>query len=166
MEIASKGLFAAFYARDEITGFYLAQEGIEYIRNARDTLYLLSTTDEEDIGNWLQGLDECVVADPEVDHGCIIETTSSFYSSSDFDDDAISECDSGGCDPLQFDDDTLYTYDPGDDSKFTRTIKMTVDPLDQEALIESTVTWNAGALFASTKSFTLKERIFNWQQNQ
>jgi hypothetical protein len=163
MEIASKGLFAAFYARDEITAFYLAQEGVEYIRNARDTLYLLDSGGE-DINNWLEGLEYCNV-DINL-NGCMIETTFDFYSGGTFTNDAIRGCDSGGCDPLLFSDDTLYTYETGDASKFKRTIKMTVDPLDQEALIESTLTWTVGALLSSEKTFTLKQRIFNWQQNQ
>lgn len=36
LTIAAKGLNTAYYARDQITAFYLAQEGIEYLRNIRD----------------------------------------------------------------------------------------------------------------------------------
>lgn len=37
LSLASKGIVFADYVKDEITGFYLAQEAIEVIRNVRDT---------------------------------------------------------------------------------------------------------------------------------
>ena len=36
LSVASKGLTAAVYARDQMTATYLAQEGLEYIKNSRD----------------------------------------------------------------------------------------------------------------------------------
>ena len=37
MSLAAQSLSAAYYARDQITAFYLAQEGIEVVRSVRDT---------------------------------------------------------------------------------------------------------------------------------
>src|SRR5438046_1665614 len=37
LSIASTSLNSAYYAKDQVTAFYLAQEGIEYMRFLRDT---------------------------------------------------------------------------------------------------------------------------------
>ena len=44
MEIASKALFSSYYARDQITAYYLAQEGIEIVRAKRDSYVLANPT--------------------------------------------------------------------------------------------------------------------------
>ena len=36
MTIAATGISSAIYARDQETAFFLAQEGLEYVRNVRD----------------------------------------------------------------------------------------------------------------------------------
>src|SRR6202042_2338797 len=36
MSLAAQSLTAAYFARDQITAFYLAQEGIEIVRSVRD----------------------------------------------------------------------------------------------------------------------------------
>lgn len=155
MEIASKGLFSAFYARDEITAYYLAQEGLEYVRNGRDTVFLINNSGGTPI-EWLNGLGEC-----ESEDGCYIDADAPLYYERVENESAITEC-PGDCPTLRFEDSTgLYSYSSGDDSKFTRTIKISREGAD-EAVVESTVSWTVGNLFASTKSFTLKERIFNW----
>ncbi|MBI3632675.1 MAG: hypothetical protein HY226_00105 [Candidatus Vogelbacteria bacterium] len=51
LELASKGIVFADYVKDEITGFYLAQEAIEAIRNIRDTNIKNSSS-------WLSGIRE------------------------------------------------------------------------------------------------------------
>ena len=40
LSIAAQALRSAYYARDEITAFYLAQEGLEFVRAYRDQSYL------------------------------------------------------------------------------------------------------------------------------
>jgi len=159
MEIASKGLFSAFYARDEITAYYLAQEGLEYVRNGRDTVFLENNANgtSED---WLSGLSACEVAS-ETDDGCYIDVPLYLDQVDGSIDSVITEC-SGECPVLLFNETNgSYSYTSGDDSKFTRTIKISREGAD-EAVVESQVTWTVGTLFSSTKSFTLKERIFNW----
>src|SRR3954464_3392894 len=36
MSLTAQSLASAYYARDEVTAFYLAQEGLEAVRNVRD----------------------------------------------------------------------------------------------------------------------------------
>jgi len=170
MEIASKGLFSAFYARDEITAYYLAQEGLEYVRYARDT----TTMNNEVLRNsydWLDGLEDCLSdasssTDPDE---CIVDPTYPFYNEfNSLEGDAVKDCSDlpdGECSFLKFDETTgVYSYGAGVTSKFKRTVLITTIIPDQEALIESTVYWKTGLLPSSTKSFTLRERLFNWQR--
>src|SRR5258708_2821268 len=43
MQLTAQSLASAYYARDEVTAFYLAQEGIEAVRNVRDNNILLDS---------------------------------------------------------------------------------------------------------------------------
>ncbi len=180
MQIASKGLFAAMYAKDEITAFYLGQEAIEYVRNARDTDYLWdyysgnTVPDPNDSLAWLAGLTKCMPppANPAGNsNGCIVDVREPFRTDAGFNDNAVSLCDpDDGCPPLRFDDSSgVYSYDSAyPDSRFVRSITVTPKPnhgtADEEALIEVKVTWNNGLLLAVPETFTIRERILNWQR--
>lgn len=163
MEIASKGLFSAYYARDEITAYYLAQEGLEYIRNARDTTYIhnvkLGLTDE-----WTTGLDSCID-----ESGCKIKVDEPFYLLNGINTEAVTSCDiTNGCGKLKFDETSgFFSYSSGAESKFSRKIKIDLrdntEP-NEEAVVTVTIRWNTGTFFSSEKTFVLKERLFNWQK--
>lgn len=191
MSIAANGLFSAYYGRDQITAYYLAQEGIEYVRNTRDSLYL---SDYNSGGNsvssdplaWLgwKGsgnmgtLYKCfpttvftlavvppstlpTTPPPGVGNGCAIDSKNG----------TVSACASGGCPILNYDSSNyMYSYDATggtiQPSKFTRVI--TITPKDNqsagdsnEAIVESKVSWMNGS---QQKSFTLDERMYNWQR--
>ena len=62
LSLASKGIVFADYVKDEITGFYLAQEALEAIRNIRDTnikndRYWLTNIAENCLQPWICRLD-------------------------------------------------------------------------------------------------------------
>lgn len=170
MEIASKGLFSAFYARDEITAYYLAQEGLEYVRYARDTTTMHNEVYSTSYG-WLDGLEDCFVdtetgTDPDE---CIVDPYYAFYDEFNVPEpEAVKDCSDlpgSECSYLNFDEATgAYSYVTGTLSKFKRTVLITSIIPDQEVLVESTVYWKTGLLPSSTKSFTLRERLFNWQR--
>ena len=174
MEIASKGLFSAFYAQDEITAFYLAQEGIEYTRNARDTNYLIAIKEEPD-RNWLQDMEQCTdyrlsaVSSP----GCKIDST--YIVGGWLFNDGATPCDNSGCDPIRYDEDNFNTFSNiyfnnpvGEPTKFTRTLKIIVDGADvtqaRSATVEVSVSWKTGGIFSSTRNLTLREKIFDWNK--
>lgn len=169
MDIASKGLFSAFYARDEITAYFLAQEGVEFVRNTRDTNYInkingyvLSDT------SWLEGLDSCVSDSNE--YGCDVDSSWLISDQRELISDAVIGLEASDNPVLKYDEDeAYYSYDSRDpDSKFKRKILIIPDGAPassaSSALIEATVTWTTGAVFGSTRSFTLRERIFNWNR--
>jgi prepilin-type N-terminal cleavage/methylation domain-containing protein len=58
MVIAQKGLTDAVLSRDEATASFLAQDGIEAVKNIRDTT-ALSVEAGNSVSNWLQGLAQC-----------------------------------------------------------------------------------------------------------
>ena len=151
LTIITKGLTAAFFARDQITAFYLAQEAVEHIRNRRDTNSIQGAY-------WLDGLDpECTSVDLSgFSIPCRVDVRQ-------LPPDDVVVC-PGGCSPLLYDTTlNFYTYIVGDtsESAFTREIRMAQVVVDDEYTISVDVTWRTGRL---TRTFTVKEHIFNWQQ--
>ena len=167
LQIASQALFSAFYVRDEITAYYLAEEAIEYIKNSRDTRFL------EDVFNsgvviednaWLVGLGECI-ENPTITKGCTVDATKPFMS----DPEAIVSCNVSGCLPIRFDESSgIWNYVSGDVSKFTRTIELKPQTnnggTNEEALIEVTVEWQGNNAFVGAKKVFISALISNWQR--
>ena len=58
MVIAQKGLTDAVLSKDEATASFLAQDGIEAVKNIRDNT-ALSAQAGNSVSNWLQGLTQC-----------------------------------------------------------------------------------------------------------
>jgi len=136
--IITKGLRAAFFARDQITASYLAQEAVEYIRNERDENTLSTRV-------WLFGLDDC-----RSSNGCDIDIQS----------DTIIPC---PCPPLVYDESSgFYNHDPGTGAAFIRNVRLgDVSGTTDEVTVTVDISWSTGPL---THSFSVKEHIFNWQQ--
>jgi len=166
LTIASKGLSGAYYARDQITAYYLAQEGIEYIRNVRDTHSLDGSLVK---AQWLVGddntggLNYCMNAFCRID----VRNTDPAVGVSSCSGDAPTKPDLH-CAPLMIDtdslgSDSLYDYSPsGVPSQFTReiTIKTFADNAD-EVQVTSTVYWRSPL---PNSSFSLTEDITNWEK--
>ncbi|MDP3958447.1 MAG: prepilin-type N-terminal cleavage/methylation domain-containing protein [bacterium] len=155
LSIVAKGFFFANYTRDQVTAFYLAQEAIEFIRSKRDNVTLAGST-------WATfkanpgtsnppGIRDCLVANNP--NGCSIDAKWN----------TIAACGST-CEYLRQDSAGLYNYQDGNETPFRRTIKMyyepSGDPNANELRIEVEMLWANGTL---TKSFVLKESVFNWQ---
>ncbi len=162
LEIASKGLFSAIYAKEEITAFYLAQEGVELLKNVRDSNYLLDAYTATGNSDWLKDVNDCVL-DPAQSKtvGCIVDPTNPLQE--------IVICDeSDKCPPLKFDETSgIYNYSSDSsipESKFTRTVYIEYDPLTpNEATVVSKVAWSS-SLLGNQKSTTLTATMFNWQR--
>ncbi len=139
LTIASKGLASSYYAREQITAFYLAQDAVEYIRNTRDNNFLSGA-------NWLNGF-------PDTNGALFtVDTTNG----------TMALCPSGGCVALGYNSSTgFYKYnDPNAKvSVFTRSISIkTINT--NEALVSVKISWTAGKL---SRTFSVKENILNWQ---
>jgi Tfp pilus assembly protein PilV len=172
LSIASSSLANARTARDQVTAYYLAQEGLEFIRYTRDTNFLsnpdnaFSQNPDED--NWLIGIDNCM--DGNI---CQIDVAGYFASNSTQDPaDYIQECTGALCDtPLSIDSETgLYTYDTSDNrySPFIRTVAVErvennprgISTDNSEIKVTAVVKWKPGAGLIE-KTVTLTEYVSN-----
>jgi len=142
LTLAVQSLNSAYYARDQITAFYLAQEAVEYVRAVRDQNYLSTKP-------WLTSLDG-VGGDNCIDAECTVN----------FPDFTHATC-SGTCGPVLLNKATgLYGDDTGDASIYTRTLRLeTIEGVDNEVIIRVNVSWLSRGL---TRQFTITEHMLNW----
>jgi prepilin-type N-terminal cleavage/methylation domain-containing protein len=136
LSIAADALSGAYYARDQITAFYLAQEGVEYVRAVRDENYLAGRA-------WLTGLDTCVSGT------CVVDFPNFTHAS----------C-TGSCPPILINSSGLFNQANGTPSLYTRGVSLQpVDADDHEMRIVVTVSWRSGVI---NRSFEIREYIFDW----
>jgi prepilin-type N-terminal cleavage/methylation domain-containing protein len=140
LTLGSQGLTTSRIARDQVIGTYLIQEGIEYIRNVRDTNRLSGQS-------WLSNLDMCTSGTCQID-----------VPAND-----VTDC-SRGCAPISFNNTTgLYGYTTGkrwETTKFTREISVEETVGDAEARIVVSITWKDGLI---TRTISADEYVFNWE---
>ncbi len=159
MQIASKALFSSFYARDQITAYYLAQEGIEYVRHVRDSYYLTTTipSDWPSVGNNI--FSKCI-SDQISTFGCRVDV----YNQKIINYTSLSDISSN---PLNYNSVSgMYSYEPADKpSKYTRVVTISPDPNTNpdSLLVTSTISWTGSYLLGGKKSFTIKEVLYKWQ---
>ncbi|HVU06675.1 MAG TPA: prepilin-type N-terminal cleavage/methylation domain-containing protein [Candidatus Paceibacterota bacterium] len=147
--IAQKGLGSAVYAKDQIIAAYLAQEAVEYVRNARDTNRITGAA-------WLNGLSACMVSGGS--EACEIDARKTDFLATG----AVQSCPGGACDKVSFDPSSgLYGYGIGSATKFTRSISIDNRASAKEATMTVTVSW-ATNLFLPVRTFTVRETIFNF----
>lgn len=78
IRLTYKSFLSARYARDQLTAVYLAMEGIEYVRQRRDT-NRLQFPDSPD--RWLQGFSGCVpLAGSSEERWCELDLSAGFGS--------------------------------------------------------------------------------------
>ena len=139
MSVLGSGISNTNYAKTKMTATYLAQEGIENIRNMRDT-YIL---DQSGWNGFKSKFSNCI--DP-FDKSCGFRLYDIFLCDSD-----PSNC------KLYIK--NGYNYDDGEDSGFVRKIWVeNVDSGDIEVKIYSDVSWTQGA----GGSVRFSESLFNW----
>ena len=145
LTLAAQSLFAAFYAKDQTTAFYLAQEAVEVVRNKRDSNMLAFLGGES--RGWLDD----------------IPVNEDFHV--DVPNDEFTVC-SGSClDTFLLHNGSFYNHQTGDATRFSRGVLVTPNAdQDSEATITVTVEWQTGSF--KRRSFLLEERIFNWIPNQ
>lgn len=144
MTLTTQSLASAYYSRDQITAFHLAQEAIESVRHARD-------------GNVLKnalGIQADLLATIPNGVPFTIDTTNN---------DVMTAC-SGTC-PVLKNSGGLYGY--GADASwtpthFTRTVLATFvpDSNNDEINISVTVSWQTGSF--NSRSFTISDNLFRW----
>jgi type II secretory pathway pseudopilin PulG len=153
MSIASQALSSARFAKEQVTAFYLAQEGIELARNIRDNNVLSSGVwNEGTLGSSASGSETYCYAS----NGCMIEAK----------DLSVANC-GATCDPLNIDATTgIYTYSTINTTPtaFVRTITIQKisDSSPPEIRISSEVSWTNNSV-GGDRTFTVTDNLLNWQ---
>lgn len=145
MTFLSQGIFNTNYAKNKIIAEYLAQEGIEYVRNMRDTDMLYPVN-----GNWsafTTEMNKCLVANT-----CGFDVTVSPPST-------MLCATHNACKVYTNSTNGYYTINSSDVySGFTRTIQATVINANEVKIISS-VKWSQGS---GNYNITMTENVFNW----
>lgn len=142
ISLAAQSLFTAFYAKDQTVAFYLAQEGVEMIKNKRDSNLLRIVNGEAP--TWLDGIPLATNLFVDTPHDATYTATT-----------CPSAC------PILLYDGVFYNHTTGTPSRFSRVVRVVQDTANlDEALVEATVTWKTGSF--NERSFTISERIYNW----
>lgn len=149
------GLSSSIESRDQVTAFFLAQEGIEFIRNARDTNVLTSGG-----VNWLVGPPKDFSTACMGGRYCTVDSVSN----------TVTSCPTptllSSCPFLKQD---RVTNSPtygmyGENASWTTTLFRRVIQIQSisadEVVITVTIDWSKGAF---PKTFKVHESIFNWQ---
>lgn len=154
LTVASQSIASAALARDQTIAFWLAQDAMEYIHNARDTNIL------QEGMPWLNNLGFCNSAGGGV---CQIDTTMPYTEFL-----AINLCiNHAACDPLLYDsEDKLYSYsdtETATETIFTRSASYEYLPpgieSSDEVVVTVTVSWESRL---PTKSIVMKKTMLNW----
>ncbi len=160
MVVLSNGIANTTYAKKKITAEYLAQEGIEEIRNMRDTYMLYSGT-AQDGWDAFKGPLNNNCASPNAPGGCYFNNADLVFNnfSMPMADVQLVPCKILSCPPLKYDDTNgKYEYDSGINSGFIRQITATQISID-EIKITSTIFWTQGS---GKYNVSFSEDLFNW----
>ncbi|MBI2630786.1 hypothetical protein HYW73_01030 [Candidatus Nomurabacteria bacterium] len=144
--VLSQGIANTGYAKKKLTASYLAQEGIEYIRNMRDTYVLYTGVPGNSWSGFKSKLASC---NPSPRNGCGFDTVFPHN---------VFVCNNPNDCKLYVNNGGYDTNGSGTDSGFVREIWMT--PVgSNEVKIFSTVLWTQGS---GSYSITFSESLFNW----
>jgi prepilin-type N-terminal cleavage/methylation domain-containing protein len=148
MALAAQSLASAYYARDQITAYFLAQEAVEAVRSARDANILHDALSSDSPRDLLSGI--------PVGQNFTIDATADPIN-------AMKPC-YGACAPLQANGE-FYGYGDGGSgwktTPFTRTVfaKFVAGTTD-EVEITSTVSWQTGRY--NVRTFSITENLYRW----
>ncbi len=147
LSVLSQGITSTNFSKKKIIATYLAQEGIEYVRNIRDTTVTSATSASTGWASFMTTVSAACGSAA----GCYLPSFNSVLPCTTV------------CAALSYDEDTGiygYTSTSGVDSGYVRTI--TYEPIagdDNEVKINSKVTWMQGS---GSYSVTFSDHLFNW----
>lgn len=138
-----KAVQVTYISRDQLIATTLAQEGVEYVRNVRDSNYLYNLKNSSAPVSWMNGLSACT------GKNCTVDATENT---------APTTC-SGTCNPLYISSTNLYTQQvTGTATRFTRTVTITTVSAN-ESTVTVTISWvNLHVPY----TITISEHLYNW----
>ena len=159
LSVLSQGISDTNYTKKKVIAAYLAAEGIEYMRNLRDTYALFSSSAQDGWNDFNVKLLSSACAGA---NGCYFNPSSLDFSSQDM---PITSLAMAACTPdcpaLLYDEATgRYGYDSGADSGYVRKIQITRTNAD-ETKVSTTVFWQQNS---GTYQITFTETLFNWME--
>jgi prepilin-type N-terminal cleavage/methylation domain-containing protein len=156
MTIASRSLNAALLAKNQITAYFLAQDGIELIKNMRDNnrlnqtggsrFWLYADSAITDMSSAVSGCGSPRACRVNAHTGAIVATCPS-----------LATCNST---KIRYDSTAgVYSYTAGSNTIFSRSIVVdAISASTKEVRISSVVTWNVGS---ETKTITLRDNMID-----
>lgn len=148
-----KGVIASYAARDKLAASALAQEGVEYVHEIRDSNYLYNLSSPAAPRSWLSGFDG--TGGPNCFNGgkCVIDPVNNTKAA----------C-LGTCPVLRLSSSGVYNQAPASSSniasKFTRTVSLTPVGSDgREVKVTVTVSWKTGLV---NYAVSVSENLQNW----
>lgn len=154
--ILTQGISNTNYAKKKTIAAYLNQEGIEYIRNMRDTFVLYDATDSQTGWNKFNNK----LASCQTNNGCYFDDQNLNYTnpSQPMAGIAVTAC-GPSCPTLLYDEMTgKYGYALGTDSSFIRKIQI-IEVNANETKVFSTVSWTQDS---GSYNIVFSENLFNW----
>jgi|SRR3989344_741719 len=161
MAVLSEGVADTSYAKKKLIAVYLAQEGVEYIRNMRDTFVLYDAGGAQ--AGWTvfnnnltdasacQGVNGCYFGD--LNAADFSDTTQPMIGI------VVTACGTN-CPTMLYDATTgKYNYTTGASSGYIRKIWITPANPTNETKVVSKVSWTQGS---GTYNITFSENLFNW----
>lgn len=149
MSVLGQGISDTNQAKHKMTASYLAEEGIEYIRNMRDTYVLYDTTEAVGWTNFISKINPCMDISEE---GCKFDDSLLVFDLATLNGSTMKTCSASlsvSC-SLYYDSDTgRYKYDSlsGTDSGFKRIIFIILNPNNQnEIKVSSIVSWSKNGI--------------------
>lgn len=158
LAVLTKSITNTNYAKTKIIASYLAQEGVEYIRNMRDTFVLYDVVDSQT--GWNAFNTKLTSASCQSANGCYFDDLNLSYTnpSQPMAGITVSSC-GASCPPLLYDGITgKYGYTSGVNSGFTRKIALNQTSAN-EIKISATVSWIQSS---GSYNIVFSENLFNW----
>lgn len=160
LTIASHGLTASITAKDQITGFYLAQDAMEQVRFVRDSNCLAAGSSSGcPAGSWLSGLGACISTDGSA--SCYLDSLATNPS--------VATACTGACPVMRYDaTNNYFNYNssmPATSQQFVRTVSIQNNPsgtTPDEAVVTVKVSW-VDVADVTHPPVTIRENIFRWQ---
>lgn len=157
--VLSDGIANTNYAKKKVTSVYLAQEGIETMRNMRDT-YMLFSLPANKWSDFITKINPCTNA-----RGCYFNDWNLDYSDPMMPITNIPLVACGvNCPTLLYDSSTgKYNYNTGINSGFRRKVNITYNPtVDANSVeVEVTIFWTQGS---GTYQLSVYNNLVNWTE--
>ncbi len=158
--VTASSIASARYARNEITANYLLQEAVDSIRNSRDTIAFERRESYGDawgvfLGRYGYPTNKCFS-----ENGCYLDIEN--FRPDDIGGSDVVD-DSAVCSVLKIDQNEGYNCSLGDDSIFTRWVKMETTANPDEIKITAYISWKNEST-STPKIQSLEIYLLNWQK--